>query len=260
MEYWEDYDVLRVETPENLELRFPLAGFGPRFLALFIDTIWQTLAGVLLWLVLIAVIFGLATGAENMFSDESALFLIIVFFVFGTLLVSLGYYILFEYIWNGQTPGKRLAGIRVVRRGGLPLTFRDVLLRNLLRLVDSLPSYYFVGLVSFFVTRNQQRLGDLVADTVVIREFVSRTPYFWVGGEDSGHRTPDSGLRGTLTPKLSHVIGSYLFRAPRFPVETRLEVSGQCIRELGYDPDSMSLQDREAYLASVMRQQQGGYP
>jgi uncharacterized RDD family membrane protein YckC len=245
-EYWEDYEVLTVETPENLELRLPLAGFGPRFLAVFIDNLIQGLVAVVL--IGIAVTIMATTMSQAGPNETSWMIAIVIVAVILAMLVTLGYFVFFEWIWNGQTPGKRTAGIRVVRRGGLPLTFRDVLVRNLFRLLDMLPSNGFVGLVSFFATSHQQRLGDLVADTVVIREFASQTPYPWVGTlpEQLG-----AGTQG-LPPQLNYVIGSYLQRAFALPIEVRLSITEQVIRRLGYRSEELSLAEREAYLAHVL--------
>lgn len=79
-----------------------------------------------------------------------------------------GYFILLEWLMNGQTPGKRLLHIRVIKQGGYALHFFDTLLRNLLRVVDFLPLFYGVGLTSILFTRDSQRLGDLVAGTLVV--------------------------------------------------------------------------------------------
>ena len=79
-----------------------------------------------------------------------------------------GYFILFEWLLNGQTPGKRMLHVRVIKQGGYALRFFDTLLRNLLRVVDFLPLFYGVGLTSLLLTRDSQRLGDLVAGTLVV--------------------------------------------------------------------------------------------
>src|SRR5262249_54993175 len=81
-----------------------------------------------------------------------------------------GYFIFFEWLLNGQTPGKRLLHIRVIQQGGYALRFFDTLLRNLLRVVDFIPLFYGVGLVSLLMSRNSQRLGDLVAGTLVVHQ------------------------------------------------------------------------------------------
>jgi len=247
VEFWEDYEVLTVETPENIELRLPLAGFGPRFLALVVDSLLQTVGFVLVAILSVALAVVIAPAAES-----GAVWLLI-FILMGVVLVMLGYFVVFEVIWNGQTPGKRLTGIRVVKRGGLPLTFTDSLLRNLVRLVDYLPSYGLIGLVSFFVSRNQQRLGDLVADTVVTREFKHGLPYTWFTPQVGG----GAEQAAAIPPAVSYVIGSYLSRAAALPVGERLALTERIIEKLGYSARTMSLRERDAYLASLLQWQAG---
>lgn len=249
-EYWEDYEVLTVETPENLELRLPLAGFGPRFLAVLIDNLIQGVVAFVLIAIAIAILASSMTQQGQI--TTSWMIAIAVVSVILSIVVTLGYFLYFEWAWNGQTPGKRTAGIRVVRRGGLPLTFSDVLLRNLFRLIDAIP-FGFTGLVSFFATSHQQRLGDLVADTVVIREFASQAPYPWIGKLT---QQPGSATAG-MPAQLTYVIGSYLQRAYGFPMEVRLAITELVIRRLGYRADELSLAEREAYLAQLLDWRQG---
>lgn len=243
VEFWEDYEVLTVETPENIELRLPLAGFGPRFLALVLDSIIQTIAAI----VLMIIAFTVAAGTSLISPGASTLFMAIAV-LFSVLVATVGYYIVFEFLWNGQTPGKRATGIRVVRRGGLPLTARDVVVRNLVRIVDYLPTHYLVGLVSFFTSANQQRLGDLVADTAVIREFSSRQPYHWVG---HAARSPGQEERALL-PQFSYVIGEYLMRREQLALDVRLGLTDRIISALGHDPKPLSLSQRDSYLATLL--------
>lgn len=249
IEFWDDYEVLTVETPENIELKLPLAGFGPRLLALVVDMLIQSALAVVLIALLLAVMAGMA-GFGDM---ESGMFLFMLVAIIAVLMITLGYYVMFEWLWNGQTPGKRITGIRVVKRGALPLTFVDVLLRNLLRLIDNLPSNYLIGLISFFASANQQRLGDLVADTVVIREFTKQAPYAWVG---STPRTIAADSPG-LTPALVYVISSYLSRAAVLPEEVRWRLTRLIITDVGYDATNMDLAERDGYLASLLQWQAG---
>jgi uncharacterized RDD family membrane protein YckC len=244
-EYWEDYEVLTVETPENLLLRLPLAGFGPRFLALFIDSAISGFVCGLVLFALIMLLVGIYSGTAP--NDTGLMIVLIIAVIVVGLLLTSGYYIIFESIWQGQTPGKRVTGIRVIKRGGQPLEFRDILLRNLLRIVDMIPTYYIVGLASFFMTKNQQRLGDLVADTVVVREFTRQLPFSWAGS------APVQLPGGQISPRHSFVISSYFQRIRELPVDVRLALSDTLIRQLGYDPGPLSLSERDSYLASLMR-------
>ncbi|MCC7477999.1 RDD family protein [bacterium] len=257
MEYWDDYEVLRIETPEQLELRLPLAGFGPRFVAAAIDyMIVFAGTGILVFIELVALgaWLGISSGASGTEPPESMIILMVMIIMLTALLPQVFYFAIFEQTWQGQTPGKRVAGIRVIRRGGGRLVFRDVLIRSLLRIIDLLPNMGFVAWVSFFYTRYQQRLGDLAADTVVVREFSSKQPFIWAAA------APDSGgppSPGRLTNKLVYAIGSYLSRTRELQPEFRERLSRVLINQLGYGSEGMSLAQREGYLATIMAQAMG---
>jgi uncharacterized RDD family membrane protein YckC len=147
-----------VETPENVWLTFRPAGPAPRMWAYFIDLCIRI--GILIVLAI-----GVAILAPTGLSGIGPGFLMIAFFV-----LDWGYGFLFEWLWRGRTPGKRAAGLRVLRVTGSPVGPMDALLRNLLRAADSLPVGYGVGLVTMIATRRMQRLGDLVAGTFVVHE------------------------------------------------------------------------------------------
>jgi uncharacterized RDD family membrane protein YckC len=249
MEYWEDYEVLEIETPELLTLHLPLAGFGPRALAFFLDSLLISLAQIVIGGLFILIGASLSVFQSMTGNIQLIVVTFIIFFLIVLLIYPL-YFIVFESIWNGQTPGKRTTGIRVVQRGGLPLNMQAIVMRNLMRLVDMLPSNNFAGVISFFATSKQQRIGDLVADTVVIREFASDQPLSWIqayGGQVG--KAPDIG---TVTPRIALAIGSYLQRANEFELELRHNLSGALVRALGYSPDTLSLSQRDSYLASVL--------
>jgi uncharacterized RDD family membrane protein YckC len=149
-----------VDTPENISVSYGVAGIGSRFLAGIIDTF---LIG------LIYFVFSLSLGyIRTTFEDWSSVFVAIILILM--FLVFWGYYILFELLWNGQSPGKRAVGLRVVHTGGRPISFVGSAIRNLVRVVDFLPSMYGVGVVSMFVDGRSRRLGDLAAGTLVIKE------------------------------------------------------------------------------------------
>jgi len=142
----------------------PLAGIGSRFIALLVDTlIW--LAG----LFLLGMVFWAIQPAVEAFSQISYqwAFAIVTFVIF---LLNWGYFTLFEAFCNGRTPGKRVAKIRVIQRSGRPIGFFESLARNLVRYVDQIPFFYAVGVVVMFTTRQHQRLGDLAAGTLVVRD------------------------------------------------------------------------------------------
>jgi uncharacterized RDD family membrane protein YckC len=159
-------DQLTIDTPEQIALEFPLAGVGSRFLALAYDTLLQ--AAVILGLGIVGAIVGLvlvpASGRPTL-----GLWLLAILLLLGFVIYT-GYFALFETIWNGQTPGKRQVGLRVIDVSGRPITAYAAILRNLLRLVDQLPGFYAFAIVSVLLTERHQRLGDLAAGTVVVHD------------------------------------------------------------------------------------------
>ena len=103
----------------------------------------------------------------------SAILIVILFLVVS------GYFAFFEWIWSGQTPGKRWLKLRVIREDGRPVTFWESTVRNLLRSVDMMPApFYSIGLISVFSSGRDQRVGDLIAGTVVVRERAAEAPGF----------------------------------------------------------------------------------
>ncbi len=157
-------DRYTIDTPENIAFDYDIAGIGSRFIATLIDTFL-----IILFIIAMSMVLGILLPLLNIQLDLSENFLIWLL-VGGLFLLLIAYYVIFEMIWNGQTPGKRTVRLRVVRQGGLPVTFVAVALRNLLRLVDFLPSFYGVGVVTMFIDGQSRRLGDFAAGTLVVRE------------------------------------------------------------------------------------------
>jgi uncharacterized RDD family membrane protein YckC len=168
-------DQLNIETPEQVELRFPIAGIGSRFLAVLTDSLLKAAAlGLLIFFyLLVSGSSMISIGAS--ISNTRANWLIAGCFLF-LFLAQWAYYSLFEALWNGQTPGKRLLKIRVIKDSGRQITFFEALARNLLRIVDWFPTLYFVGVISMLCNREQKRLGDLVAGTIVVHERSDEQP------------------------------------------------------------------------------------
>lgn len=149
---------LPILTPEKAILTYRLAGLGSRVGAHLLDLVIFTI-------LLIVVMFALAFGAR--ITDEGLVTGITM------VLASLGpfaYFILFEGLWNGLTPGKKAVGIRVRMLDGTPVTFGGALGRNLLRPADMLPGPYLLGVVAMFLNPRSQRIGDLVSSTIVVYE------------------------------------------------------------------------------------------
>lgn len=168
-------ETLVIETPERVQLHFALASIGNRFLACAFDHLLQVL--FLLLLVFIGSFVSDWTEASLGFTDApkwlQALLIICVFLIWT------GYFVVFEWLGNGQTPGKRWLRLRVIREDGRPITFWEAAVRNLIRLFDIMPfPFYSAGLISVFISPSDQRVGDLVAATVVIREREAEAPTF----------------------------------------------------------------------------------
>jgi uncharacterized RDD family membrane protein YckC len=151
---------LEVETADHVVLRYDLAGAGTRGAAALVDVLVSLL--MVFGLSVVAVIVGAALPvALSRQLAGLAAFVILASWVF--------YFVLLEWLWNGQTIGKRRSGLRVIGADGEPARFTAVLIRNLVRLVDFLPAYYALGVVVIFLTPRSQRLGDLAAGTYVVR-------------------------------------------------------------------------------------------
>jgi len=166
-----------VETPESVAFGYPVAGIGSRFIGALVDT--AALAGGIGALGCGVLAFALAVadeapaGGTASAGDAAADWVVGAVFAVAALVLFLivwGYYIVFETLWDGQTPGKRVAGTRVVRLDGGAAGFREAVVRNLVRFADFLPIGYGFGLIVLFADRHTRRLGDLAAGTVVIRE------------------------------------------------------------------------------------------
>jgi uncharacterized RDD family membrane protein YckC len=171
-------DQLSIETPEQVALEFPLAGVGSRFLALSIDMLLQLAIGLL---VLAAV-----SGAWSLIGDFGGGPWYLAVLVITVFLLFYGYFMAFEAFWHGQTPGKRLIGLRVLSVTGRPARIDEAILRNLLRVVDQLPGVYAIGIVTMLVSARNQRLGDLAAGTVVVHEKALTVPVLTVATPPAG--------------------------------------------------------------------------
>jgi uncharacterized RDD family membrane protein YckC len=184
-------DQLSIETPELVAIRMPIAGIGSRFIALLVDyLIW--IAG-LLFVVWIFAFFGPSLSAFNKLSEQWA----VALYVFLLFLFNWGYFTLFEAFWNGRTPGKRVARIRVIQRSGRAIGLFESMARNFIRYIDMIPWMvpYAVGVISIFATRDHQRLGDLAAGTLVVRDRIEEAP---AGSEAT--RTFTANLFAPQTP------------------------------------------------------------
>ena len=187
-------ETLVIETPERVPLHFALASIGNRFLACAIDHTIQVLT-IALMVLAFMVIANYSSFGDRLSNAPKWVYAVLILVVF--LLVS-GYFAFFEWLWNGQTPGKRWLKLRVIREDGRPITFFEAAVRNLLRDFDIMPApFYSVGLICVFISGKDQRLGDVVAGTVVVREREAEAPAF---AEVFATPVSDPALRRSFKP------------------------------------------------------------
>ena len=150
-----------LETPESVELEFSLAGIGNRVHALLIDyVIWSSLV-FLCQITLVYLIFNYLGQYDSLSQFLLAIQLLVVF------VIQVGYFVFFETIWQGQTPGKRRAKIRVIQDDGRPVQLQQATIRSLLRPIDDL---LFLGMFFIIFSKQEKRIGDFVAGTLVVQE------------------------------------------------------------------------------------------
>jgi uncharacterized RDD family membrane protein YckC len=239
-------DKLIIETPEQTLLEFPLAGIGSRFVALALDTILQ---GATIFV--LALVFVAAAAGNPLLSRSGSQWLIagvlILFF-----LVNFGYFAFFETIWNGQTPGKRYARLRVMRDNGHPIGVYEALVRNLIRLIDELPGIYAVGIVSVLFSRQNKRLGDHVAGTVVVHERLleGMKPVRQAPGQPA----PFDVTR--ISPEEVQLLETFFFRRDNLDTVLRQHMASEIAERIGEKlgvPRHKRL-DAEAFLEAIAEQ------
>ena len=162
---------LEVRTPESIAFSYELAGLGSRFLALIVDQAIQILVLLAIFGSFFLALWraGQARHAAPL-TDKFAMSLAIALIIAVVFVVLFGYFIIFEALWNGQTPGKKLLGLRVVRDGGYPIDSGASLIRNLIRVGEQLIGYYILAAISALLSSENKRLGDLAAGTIVVRD------------------------------------------------------------------------------------------
>jgi uncharacterized RDD family membrane protein YckC len=203
-------DTRRISTPEGVVLELPLAGLGSRFAAGMLD------------LMLKAALFGVVAGLFTLAADGVAAYIAIVAALFFAMVV---YDILFEVRGGGRTPGKRAMGLRVVDADGGAVGLRTSAVRNLLRLVEGLPLSYAPAVVCILLTRDNQRLGDLAAGTLVVREPpAAGGPSFAAGARPA--RLADWDVSAVTAAELS-AVRSFLGRRHDFEPAARAALAKQ---------------------------------
>jgi uncharacterized RDD family membrane protein YckC len=209
---------LKIKTPEGIAFSQPLAGPVTRFFAWFIDQ---------LCIQVLMAILGMALSLLEVFSFGFAL----AFYFIAWFVVGIGYGIFFEWAWRGQTIGKKLFRLRVADVEGMRLQFNQIVVRNLLRFVDALPMFYFVGGVTCWLNSKCQRLGDIAANTVVLRSPRVREPdldQLLAGKFNSLRQFPHlvARLRQNVSPVEADVALQALLRRDEFDPMARVELFG----------------------------------
>lgn len=237
-----------VRTPESIAFTYELAGLGSRFLAVALDLMFQT---VLLFGLLFLVSFGAGraaeVGAALRLNGNQVTSLFLAVSVFALFIILFGYFIFFEAAWNGQTPGKRLLGIRVVRDGGYPIDIGSAVLRNLVRVVEAV-FFYIPAALSALLSSQNKRLGDFAAGTIVVRDraFEVTNPRAWLQA-DQGVNLPPLQTQASLTPEEWALVERYVERRINLPASivaaTGARIAGPLRPKVGAAADGLTDDD-----------------
>ena len=248
-------DAVRIATPEQVAITLPLAGVGTRLLAALLDAL--IIVGAILLALLVILLVGIIIAQQpHGLAAGSVLGAFTLLFLFGFIFV---YYAGLELLWDGQTVGKRVLKLRVLRDNGTPVDAAAVLARTVVRLVDFLPVGYLVGLISMVVDGRARRLGDIVGGTIVVREWdnaptlreiaVAAEPAAW-GPPAPGYEAPIH----LLTTDEVAAAREFLRRAATFPPPERAALAWRVATTLalriGY-PDPIT--DPEWFLIWIVR-------
>ncbi len=243
-------DKLTIDTPEQVHLEFVLADIGSRFMAIFGDSIIQ----LVLFLVLF-IIYEVA-GMNSLFSRLTGLRLwVVAALIFAVFVIYWGYFATFEALWNGQTPGKRWAGIRVIKETGRPINAFEAIARNLLRAVDGIPGIYAVGIITMLLNSKNRRLGDFIAGTLVVHDKKTEESQLFF---NTGEKT-ESGVYHAerLTVQEIELIETFLSRRLDIPPEVRkqngIRIAGMISSKLAIDPAARP-PDNENFLELIVKE------
>lgn len=174
-------DKMTIATPEGVSLEVTLAGAGSRAGAAVLDGLIQSVLALVIFLIMGGIIAGggieadFGPGGSN---SEVALFAVAILNVLMFVLLFF-YFVLFETLWSGQTPGKRAFRLRVVRTSGARVGFKASMIRNVVRIVDLLPGFYLIGMAAVLASQKNQRVGDMVAGTVVVHDRQAQSGVAW---------------------------------------------------------------------------------
>lgn len=246
--------VHEVLTPEYVEFRFALAGLYSRFWAWFVDalTVFFVYLGVMM---VLSNIMGAFPGFVSAFGA-------VLYFV-----LDWGYAMTLETAWSGQTLGKKLLGIRVIQESGVRITFIQAALRNLARAVDRLPFFYLVGGVAAAVSSSQQRLGDLLAGTIVVRDRRKKLPASLTRAPEERTLLSDPTFRqrvAQLSTEEQDLVLNAALRRDELSMDARLELFHSLARHLEdrgfYKPEHLSDEKLVVLVAAGLAQRGASRP
>ncbi|WP_257459111.1 RDD family protein [Archangium lipolyticum] len=230
---------LDVATPERVALSLPVAGIGYRCLAYLIDIVLL----FLFWVVAYFTFTLLVSDVLGFFEGLSGFTRTLM--VVGVFATQWLYWTVCEVVMGGQTPGKRLIGIRVVRVDGSPVGVLESAVRNLVRVVDFLPGLYATGCLSMLLTRQHRRLGDLLAGTLLVREErIDLDKYTAPAAEAPAVSAASSRMR--LAPEDVELILAFLTRAPQLEPAARTRLGTKLVDRYG----GLGEEERATVLAS----------
>jgi uncharacterized RDD family membrane protein YckC len=243
---------LNIDTPEQIGLEFSLASIGSRFLAVAIDSLIQFALALLLFGV---VIFGAWIASMTV---EAANTWLAAALILGLFLVYYGYFAAYEVAWNGQTPGKRFIGLRVIHATGRPLSPFEAVLRNIVRVVDQFPGIYAIGIIAVFLSERSQRLGDLAAGTVVVHERAAMSGFDEImRGADPLPSAARHGATKLSQPEIS-VIELFLRRRGELDGHARVRTATSIADRIRGRLEITSEIDNERLLEEVVAEYKSG--
>ena len=253
---------LSIDTPEQIALEFSVAGIGSRLLAIVIDTLIQTAIYFLIILGLVtlaAPLFRSTTATANTASPTAALWVVAIT-IFLLFCIYWGYFAAFEVLWKGRTPGKYCMKIRVIKDNGRPINVYEGIGRNLMRAIDTLPTLYGVGLITMAISKKNQRLGDLLAGTIVIHERAhGAVAPVWAADTTQNVVVAHAPVNASQLRKLDYrdlqLVEAFLHRREQLQGVTRMNAADQIVAhiqakgEIAPEPD----EGPETFLERIAR-------
>jgi len=226
-------------TPEAVALSRDIAGLGSRMIAIIIDLLIQG-----------AVFFAFAASFIAVVGHMTTPDLVV--YLVGVFVITWGYFPIFEGLWGGRTPGKRAQSLRVVQLDGQPVGWASVIVRNLVRIVDILPGFYAVGSTAILLTKRSQRLGDLAAGTMVVREPKVRSPAPLRLDPKIGDPPADGSLDATgLSEQEYEIVRSFLERRGTFAPDARAALAAQLAAQFRSRVASHGFSTDEGFLEEL---------